>query len=140
MKSIQSNIKKAKKHLDNNNCVAVPTETVYGLAANAYSSIAIKKIFNLKKRPFNNPLIVHYYNIDKLKEDCDISKNLLKLYKKFSPGPITYILKLSKNSKISKYVTNNKKSWYCCPVIRWNKTNLCIFNNLLFISRTLPEI
>ena len=38
MKSIQSNIKKAKKYLDNNHCIAVPTETVYGLAANAYSS------------------------------------------------------------------------------------------------------
>ena len=47
MKSIQSNIKKAKKYLDNNHCVAVPTETVYGLAANAYSSIAVKKIFSL---------------------------------------------------------------------------------------------
>ena len=113
MKSIQSNIKKAKKHLDNNNCVAVPTETVYGLAANAYSSIAVKKIFNLKKRPLNNPLIVHYYNINRLKEDCDINENLVKLYKKFSPGPITYVLKLRKNSKISKYVTNKKKK-YCC--------------------------
>ena len=40
MKSIQSNIKKAKEYLDNNHCVAVPTETVYGLAANAYSSSA----------------------------------------------------------------------------------------------------
>ena len=51
MKSIQSNIKKAKKYLDNNHCVAVPTETVYGLAANAYSNSAVKKIFSLKKRP-----------------------------------------------------------------------------------------
>ena len=110
MKSIQSNIKKAKKYLDNNHCIAVPTETVYGLAANAYSNSAVKKIFSLKKRPLNNPLIVHYYNIDRLKGDCDINDNLIKLYKKFSPGPITYVLKLRKNSKISKYVTNNKKS------------------------------
>ena len=73
MKSIQSNIKKAKEYLDNNHCVAVPTETVYGLAANAYSSSAVKKIFNLKKRPLNNPLIVHYYNIDRVKVDCDIN-------------------------------------------------------------------
>ena len=125
MKSIQSNIKKAKKYLDNNHCIAVPTETVYGLAANAYSTIAVKKIFNLKKRPLNNPLIVHYYNIDRLKKDCDINKNLEKLYKKFSPGPITYILKLSKNSRISKYVTNNKKS----VAVRFPKHKL--FRNLL---------
>ena len=125
MKSIQSNIKKAKKYLDNNHCVAVPTETVYGLAANAYSSIAVKKIFRLKKRPLNNPLIVHYYNIDRLKEDCDINESLVKLYKKFSPGPLTYILKLSKKSKISKYVTNNQKS----IAVRFPKHKL--FRNLL---------
>ena len=125
MKSIQSNIKKAKKYLDNNHCVAVPTETVYGLAANAYSNSAVKKIFSLKKRPLNNPLIVHYYNIQRLKEDCDINDNLVKLYKKFSPGPITYVLKLKNNSKISKFVTNNKKS----IAIRFPKHKL--FRNLL---------
>jgi len=110
MKSNQSNIKKAKKYLNKNYCIGVPTETVYGLAANAYKNSAVKKIFSLKKRPKNNPLIVHYHDIDSLKRDCLIDDNFTKLYKKFSPGPITYILKLKKNSKISKYVTNNKKS------------------------------
>ena len=51
MKFNHSNIKKAKKYLDQNKCVAVPTETVYGLAANAYSTTAVKKIFKLKKIP-----------------------------------------------------------------------------------------
>ena len=110
MKSNQSNIKKAKKYLNKNYCIGVPTETVYGLAANAYMDSAVKKIFNLKKRPKNNPLIVHYHDIDSLKKDCLINDNLIKLYKKFSPGPITYVLKLKKDSKISKYVTNNKRS------------------------------
>ena len=110
MKSNQSNIKKAKKYLDKNYCIAVPTETVYGLAANAYSNSAVKKVFNLKKRPKNNPLIVHYSGINSLKKDCLLNDNFIKLYKKFSPGPITFILKLKKDSKISKYVTNNKKS------------------------------
>ena len=109
MKSHQSNIKKAKKYLNNNCCIGVPTETVYGLAANAYVDSAVKKIFKLKKRPKNNPLIVHYLDIDSLKKDCLINDNFIKLYKKFSPGPITYILRLKKGSKISKYVTNNKK-------------------------------
>jgi len=109
MKFSQSNIKKAKKYLDKNYCIAVPTETVYGLAANAYSNSAIKKIFNLKKRPKNNPLIVHYQDLESLKKDCLINSSFIKLYKKFSPGPITYVLKLKKNSKISKYVTNKKK-------------------------------
>jgi len=110
MKTNQSNIKKAKKYLNKNCCIGVPTETVYGLAANAYVDLAVKKIFNLKKRPKNNPLIVHYLDIDSLKKDCLINDNFIKLSKKFSPGPITYILKLKKNSKISKYVTNNERS------------------------------
>ena len=110
MKSIQSNIKKAKNYLDKNHCVAVPTETVYGLAGNAYSNISVKKIFNLKKRPKNNPLIVHYLDINKLKDDCHIDDNFTKLYNHFSPGPITFILKLKKNSKISKFVTNKQTS------------------------------
>ena len=110
MKSIQSNIKKAKKYLDKNDCIAVPTETVYGLAGNAYSNIAVKKIFKLKKRPVNNPLIVHYYDINKLKQDCHINDNFIKLFNKFSPGPITFILKLKKNSKISNFVTNKQKT------------------------------
>jgi len=110
MKSVQSNIKKAKKYLDKNHCIAVPTETVYGLAGNAYSDISVKKIFNLKKRPINNPLIVHYYDINSLKEDCYITSDFLKLYNKFSPGPITFVLKLKKKSKISKFVTNKQNS------------------------------
>jgi L-threonylcarbamoyladenylate synthase len=110
MKSIQSNIKKAKKYLDKDHCVAVPTETVYGLAGNAYSDLSVKKIFKLKKRPTNNPLIVHYSDINKLEHDCHINSNFITLYNKFSPGPITFILKLKKNSKISKFVTNKQKS------------------------------
>ena len=60
MKNNFSNIKKAKKYLDKDCCVGIPTETVYGLAANAYSARASKKIFKLKKRPRYNPLIVHF--------------------------------------------------------------------------------
>jgi len=110
MKINLANIKKAKKILNINECIAIPTETVYGLAGNAYSDKACKKIFNLKKRPKNNPLIVHYFNDQDLEKDCNINKNFLKLYKKFCPGPITFILNLKKDSKISKIVTNKKNS------------------------------
>ncbi len=110
MKYNLSKIKKAKKILDKYECVAIPTETVYGIAANAYSDKAVKKIFKLKKRPKFNPLIVHYYSLNDLKKDCHINNNFIKLFKKFSPGPITYILKLKKNSKISKIATNGKNT------------------------------
>ena len=79
MKFNQSNIKKAKKYLDKNYCVGVPSETVYGLAGNAYSNVAVKKIFKLKKRPKTNPLIVHYANIDNLKKDCLLNDNFIKV-------------------------------------------------------------
>ena len=105
-----SNIKKSKYFLNKEECIAIPTETVYGLAANAYSNKATSKIFKLKKRPKTNPLIVHYASLKMLKDDCNLNKNFIKLFKKFSPGPITFVLKLKKNSKISKNVTNNKKT------------------------------
>ena len=110
MKINLSNIKKAKKLLNKNECIAIPTETVYGLAGNAYSNKACKKIYKLKKRPKNNPLIVHYYDHEALKRDCNFNIDFVKLYKKFCPGPITFILDLKKKSKISKIVTNNKSS------------------------------
>ena len=110
MKNNLSNIKKAIKYLNNNECIGIPTETVYGLAANAYSDKGTLKIYKLKKRPKKNPLIVHYFNLNDLKKDCLISLDFLKLYKKFCPGPISFVLKLKRNSRISKNVTNNKKN------------------------------
>ncbi len=110
MKINLANIKKAKKLLIKNECIAIPTETVYGLAGNAYSKIACKKIFRLKKRPKNNPLIVHYYNYKNLKKDCIFNNDFLKLYKKFCPGPLTFVLDLKKKSQISNIVTNKKNT------------------------------
>ena len=110
MKMNLANIKKAKKILDNDECVAIPTETVYGLAGNGYSDKACKKIFELKKRPKNNPLIVHYYNLKSLKKDCFFNNDFIKLYKKFCPGPITFVLFLKGDSKISKFANNNNKT------------------------------
>ena len=125
MKINLANIKKAQKLLNKKECVAIPTETVYGLAGNAYSDQACKKIFRLKKRPKYNPLIVHYYDYKKMKKDCNYNDNFLKLYKRFCPGPITFILNLKKNSKISKIVTNKKMSL----AVRFPKHN--ITRNLL---------
>ena len=105
-----SNIKKSIHLLNKGDCIGIPTETVYGLAANAYSDKATSKIFKLKKRPKKNPLIVHYASLKMLKNDCKLNENFFYLFKKFSPGPITFVLKLKKNNKISKNVTNNKKT------------------------------
>ena len=110
MKINLANIKKAINLLNKRECIAIPTETVYGIAGNAYSDAACKKIFRLKKRPASNPLIIHYYDLKKLKNDCDFNDDFLKLYKRFCPGPITFILNQKKTSKISKVATNKKKT------------------------------
>ena len=73
-KPISGNIKKAKKIIENNNVIGIPTETVYGLAANAYSDKAVKNIFKLKKRPNFNPLIIHFKNLESLKKDVILNK------------------------------------------------------------------
>jgi L-threonylcarbamoyladenylate synthase len=93
-------LKKTIKNLNNHNIVGLPTETVYGLAGNAYSKRSVNKIFKLKDRPKSNPLIIHYYNLDDVKKDVEVNKYFEKLYKKFCPGPLTFILKRKKNTSI----------------------------------------
>jgi len=115
MKNIYSNIFKVNNknlskvinYLKKKELVGVPTETVYGLAGNAYSSKAVKKIYFLKERPYKNPLIIHYFTLEQLKKDVELNNNFFKLYKRFSPGPITFVLKKEKNSLLSKMATGN---------------------------------
>ena len=105
-----ANLKKAKKNIENNNVIGIPTETVYGLAGNAYSDRAVKKIFKLKKRPDFNPLIIHFKSLNDLKNDVMLNTNFKKLYNAFCPGPITFVLKKKKKSRISKIATAGKKT------------------------------
>lgn len=82
--------------------LALPTETVYGLAGLASSEIAIQKIYEVKNRPAINPLISHYASIDEMKKDVEVNELAEKLLEKFSPGPLTLVLKRKTNSRISK--------------------------------------
>ena len=115
MKNIYSNIysfskkilKKTIISLNEGNVCGLPTETVYGLAGNAYSDKAVKKIFRLKKRPKKNPLIIHYLNINNINQDVILNESFFKLYEKFCPGPITFVLKKNKKSKIVSSATAN---------------------------------
>lgn len=96
----------AKKELDQGNLVIFPTETVYGLGANALNSEAVDKIFKAKNRASNNPLIVHLKNKDEITKYAVIN-NLVeqKLIDSFMPGPFTLILE--KKSIIPSNVTCN---------------------------------
>jgi len=104
---ITKDIQKAKKVLTNEGIVAIPTETVYGLAGNAYSDEALKKIFILKNRPFYNPLIVHIKSASALNQIAqEIPDAAKKLAEKFWPGPLTLVLK--RLDHISDIVTSGK--------------------------------
>lgn len=104
---ITKNIQLAIEALQNNQLVALPTETVYGLAGNAYEEKAIKKIFELKKRPLYNPLIVHLHSAKQLEEVAkDIPEKALILAEKFWPGSLTLVLK--KQPHIPDLVTAGK--------------------------------
>ncbi len=110
LKIDDKNISKAIKNLKKNATIGIPTETVYGLAGNAYSEVAVKKIYQLKKRPLKNPLIIHYHNIKDMKKDADINTNFIKLYLNFCPGPLTFVLNKKKNSKVNNLATSNLKT------------------------------
>src|SRR5437763_5894123 len=81
--------------------VAVPTETVYGLAADALNPSAISKIFEVKNRPADNPLICHFHSADQVKNFVlEISAATSTLMHHFSPGPVSYMLDLPENSPL----------------------------------------
>jgi len=102
---IGNNIQQAKSLLTNNELVAIPTETVYGLAGNAYSEEAILKIFEVKERPKFDPLIVHTASIDSIQDFAmEIPELAYQLFEAFAPGPITILL--PKKAIISDLVTS----------------------------------
>ena len=90
------------KIIKNGGTVVFPTETVYGLGANAISEEAVKKIFVAKGRPQDNPLIVHISNKEMIKEIAYAPNEVeQKLIDTFMPGPFTIILK--KKEQIPRY-------------------------------------
>ena len=89
----QSDITRAGTLLRAGELVAVPTETVYGLAANAFCEDAVRRIFSAKGRPFIDPLIVHVHSLEQAETLADISHPFVKkLAEAFWPGPLTLVL------------------------------------------------
>ena len=93
MSLIGENITSAKTLLKNGEIVAIPTETVYGLAGNALDVTSVSRIFSIKKRPNFDPLIVHTHSIEALQEFVtEIPEQALTLANVFWPGPLTLLL------------------------------------------------
>lgn len=104
---ITKDIHQALTALNNNQVIGMPTETVYGLAANAFNEKAVERVFSLKQRPLYNPLIVHIHSSGYLKKIArDIPKAAEKLAERFWPGALTLILK--KQNTIPDIVTSGK--------------------------------
>lgn len=102
-------IEQASEQIKKGNVVAIPTETVYGLAADCFNANAVKETFKTKERPSDNPLIVHICNIEQLKQIAsEISPDALALAERFWPGPLTIIL--PKRSSVPDMVTGGLKS------------------------------
>ncbi|WP_437272551.1 L-threonylcarbamoyladenylate synthase [Staphylococcus succinus] len=88
-------INEIKDIFEQGGLIALPTETVYGLGADARNDEAVKKIFEAKGRPSDNPLIVHIYDINDLKAfTTGLTEDIKLLMKHFWPGPISFILPL----------------------------------------------
>ena len=109
MNIISKDIDKAVALLKQEDVVAIPTETVYGLAGNIYSEKAVRKIFEVKQRPLFNPLIVHVHAIEELKDlVCEFPQKARLLAEAFWPGSLTLILK--KKTSVPNLITGGKPS------------------------------
>ena len=86
-------LKKAADIIKEGGLVAFPTETVYGLGADALNSSAVRRIFEAKGRPADNPLIVHVSDLDAVEKLAYVTETARKLMKKFFPGPLTLVLR-----------------------------------------------
>lgn len=95
---IGKDIIKAKELLQKAQLVAIPTETVYGLGANALDTTAVLKVFEVKQRPFFDPLIIHVSGMEEALIYAEMKDaRLVKLAKKFWPGPLTLLLPKKNN-------------------------------------------
>jgi len=102
---IESNLAAARAILEKGDLVAIPTETVYGLAANAFNAVSVIRIFETKNRPHFDPLIVHVASIDRVRDVvAELPPLALTLMKTFWPGPLTIVLR--KSNRIPDIVTS----------------------------------
>lgn len=98
-------VEKAASVLRDGGLVGMPTETVYGLAANALDGQAVARIFAAKGRPQFNPLIVHVLSVDDVLQIAEMNDHDHALARKFWPGPMTLILKRREDSGLSDLVS-----------------------------------
>ncbi|GHB97674.1 L-threonylcarbamoyladenylate synthase [Cerasicoccus arenae] len=108
----EAGIAEAAAHLQAGKCVAAPTETVYGLAADAFNEAAVRDIFAIKSRPFIDPLIIHIHGLEQLAKltstTTEQDATIQLLAEAFWPGPLTLVL--PKRTEVLDLVTANQSS------------------------------
>ena len=121
-------INEAVELLQKGKLIGFPTETVYGLGADATNKEAILKIYKNKKRPKSNPLIVHVATLNQARSIGIFDEKILKIVKDFWPGPLTVVLKRKDNSEICKELCAGKEN--IAIRISNNKTILSLIKKL----------
>jgi len=89
-------ISKSTKALSKGEIIVYPTDTLYGLGADIFNTDAVKKVYQVKNRPFNNPLSVAVSSIDKIKDLAYVDEKVYLIAEKFLPGVLTIVLKKKK--------------------------------------------
>ncbi len=103
--TLRQQITDAARLLRNGGLVAFPTETVYGLGADASNERAVQRLFGAKGRPSSNPLIVHVANVQAAARLADVDDIALRLTERFWPGPLTIVLERRPNAGIAPAAT-----------------------------------
>lgn len=121
--------------IKSNNLLILPTDTIYGIAADANSDIAIRKIYDLKKRSNKKPIAIFLKNIQEIEQNFILNDLERKIIRKYTPGAITIILKTKKNSKFSKLLNQNDDSL----AVRIPDQEFCLkllvnYNNAIAVS------
>ena len=121
--------------IKSNNLLILPTDTIYGIAADANSDIAIRKIYDLKKRSNKKPIAIFLKNIQEIEQNFILNDLEKKIIRKYTPGAITIILKTKKNSKFSKLLNQNDDSL----AVRIPEQEFCLkllvnYNNAIAVS------
>ena len=135
LKESSYSINKAVRLLSTNKLVSLKAETVYGLACDPSSIKSIKKLYDLKKRPYNNPLIIHISSIQMLNSICQTNKLTKNIIDQFWPGPLTIILPRKKNKNILDFAVSGLDT----IAVRMPKSSVFLsvikkFANTLFLS------
>jgi len=113
----ENTISNAIEALKKGEIIVYPTDTLYALGADVYNKNAVKMVFNLKKRSFDQPFSIAVFNFEEINKICVTNENVKRIVKKFLPGPLTLLLnkkKLAKNiftgesEKIAVRIPNNK--------------------------------